>query len=357
MTTKNRKGLLLAGPALALAVLACGLLDSATPPPTPTTEFIEVAQPEATPAWAPELLYRLESQSDQPAITINRVAFTPDGKYVASGVLMEAEVWDMTGGSLARSLKVQHSVDDLAFSPDGSLLGVGLGVGGVSLLEFEDGAELRKLHSGYDNRLAFSPNGETVATGNREGVVWIWRVADGEKLAEFELPEPEYIVNLAFSPDGETLAALDFSCRAILWDLESGQHLHTLEGNSSSCYMNNFAFSPDGELLAVTGLMSEDFKRIQRLWRVADGSVFLDIQLPADSYGVDFSPDGRLLAVGHREGTGLWQLPEGDHLYTLDQEFDPEESDWITSVSFSPNGNLLAVGRWNGILEVWKVRP
>ena len=112
----------------------------------------------------------------------------------------------------------------------------------------DPGAELHRLHGGYDNRLAFSPDGETVATGNHNGVVWLWRVEDGEQLAEFEQPISEYIHSLAFSPDGQIVAAGHWHVTVYLWRVSDGQLLHSLPRQTDYCRANDLAFSPDGEL-------------------------------------------------------------------------------------------------------------
>ena len=338
---------------LVLAVPACGG-DETPSPAAPSPAVIE--HPVSARA-APELLFQFEYQDGK----VYSVAFSPDGELVAGGTYLEARLWDVSEGTLVGSVKYRDIVGELAFSPDGLLLGAGQTTHGVQLSRVADGDELR-LHGGHNNRLAFSPEGETLATGNRDGVVWVWRVEDGEQLAELEPPIDDWgltgswILALAFSPDGEILAAGHGEGTVYLWRVSDGRLLQTLESQTRFCRANSLAFSPDGQLLAVAGARAEG-EDVVRLWRVSDGTQHQDLAMTKQARAVAFSPDGRLLTAGSGEELIFWKMPEPSVWHTVDHVGQLEERDWITDLAFSPDGTLLAAGRWIGILEVWEVGP
>ena len=343
MFFKRQSGLLSVTLLLLLIASACG--PGETPAPA------DLSKPDAAVESASELVLRLELEDDT---KVHSVAFSPDGRLLAGGMLMEARLWSVDDGGLVRSIEKAHTAEDLSFSPDGLLLGAGLGSGGVQLSRVADGTKLPRLHTGFKNRLAFSPDGEVLATGNRSGIVWLWRVEDREQLAELAAPTDEWITALAFSPDGETLAAGHWDGAVYLWRVADGRLLHTLEPQTDRCHAAGVAFSPDGSTLAVAGARHE-WDHVVALWNVAGGRLDKLLPLSGEAKAVAFSPDGRFLAAGSAEGIRLWQMLEAELLLALDHVAEAAETDWVTSLTFSPDSTMLAAARWIGVLELWRI--
>jgi hypothetical protein len=64
---------------------------------------------------------------------------------------------------------------------------------------------------------AFHPDGTRLATGGRDGAVWLWDLKRGEAVAR--LPgHLTYVWSLAFSPDGTTLVSGSGDSTVRLWD-------------------------------------------------------------------------------------------------------------------------------------------
>jgi serine/threonine protein kinase/DNA-binding beta-propeller fold protein YncE len=67
--------------------------------------------------------------------------------------------------------------------------------------------------------------------------------------------------------------------------------------------------------------------------------------------GVDFSPDGRILATGCLDGTAsLWDVTTGRKITTLDTG-----QSFVASVRFSPDGRHLATPNFDGTVKVWDI--
>ena len=110
---------------------------------------------------------------------------------------------------------------------------------------------------------------------------------------------------------GSSVSA-DASNTVCLWDVKTGRQLKRFEGHSGP--VSSVDFSPDGRLIA-----SGSFDGTVRVWDTADGQqkeVFSDegwktrkgLQ-QAGIYVVAFSPDGKFIASGGRDGTVvLWEL-------------------------------------------------
>jgi WD40 repeat protein len=71
--------------------------------------------------------------------------------------------------------------------------------------------------------------------------------------------------------------------------------------------------------------------------------------------GWDVSPDDRWIATaGDEWAARLWDPSTGRKGYLL---ADPEAREPEFAVAFSPDGRLLAAGGKQGVLRVWKVPP
>lgn len=100
------------------------------------------------------------------------------------------------------------------------------------------------------------------------------------------------------------------------------------------------AFGPDGNVLAATGVGN------LALFDVSVGRAFKTLTTEyQDVRGVDFSPDGSLVATTSTENCGktnfsVWDVVSGDLLFTGLEDFEH----FATDVAFSPDSKLVAVG-------------
>ncbi len=147
------------------------------------------------------------------------------------------------------------------------------------------------------------------------------------------------VAALDFSRDGKLLAVAGFH-EVVLTDPDQGTIVARLVGLSER--VQSVRFSPDGELLAVAGGNPGRMGEIQ-LWDVANRKLVLSRPVGADTlYGVSWSPDGKMVAVGCPDNTvrafgaetGEQVLQQGAH------------SDWVLGTAFSKDGShLVSVGR------------
>jgi WD40 repeat protein len=143
------------------------------------------------------------------------VEFSPDGSFLAAstgkGTLL---MWDiakqMKGSVLTISSNDLVHINSIAFSPDGKLLATTGSNDGhnikydLGLLDVASGETLFILegHSSDTLRVNFNPDGQVLASTSRDGTVRLWDVETGKSLAILDSGGS----NVIFSPDGTLLA-------------------------------------------------------------------------------------------------------------------------------------------------------
>jgi WD40 repeat protein len=247
------------------------------------------------------------------------VAFSPDGRLLPTGSADHtARMWDVATGDclrtltrtvmrvLIRTLTAPGSAEAIAqvwgvaFSPDGRLLATA-GDNMARVWDPATGKTLRTLTSDGEIvwGVAFSPDGRLLATAAAGGTTRLWDVATGDCLRTLTGPRGG-VKDVAFSPDGRLLATANRDGTARLWDPATGKSLRILTGHTRE--VGGVAFSPDGRVLATTSL-----DETARLWDVATGKSLRTLTGHTGGvYDVAFSPDGRLLATASNETAQLW---------------------------------------------------
>ena len=114
---------------------------------------------------------------------IYAVAFSPDGRTLASGSSVNADktvrLWDVNTTQEKYTLKGHKSdIKSVAFSPDGSTLATA-SWGEIRLWGVADGQERAALkgHKSDIKSVAFSPDGKTLASGSGDGTILLWDMA------------------------------------------------------------------------------------------------------------------------------------------------------------------------------------
>ena len=259
------------------------------------------------------------------------VAFSPDGKYVASGSRDgTARVWEaQTGREIAR-MTHEADVTALAFSPDGKYVASGSRDGTARVWEAQTGREIARMtHEADVTDLAFSPDGKYVASGSRDGTARVWEAQTGHEVAR--MSHEDYVVAVAFSPDGKYVISGSWDDTARVWEAQTG---HEVARMSHEGYVVAVAFSPDGKYV-----VSGSGDGTARVWEAQTGHEVARISHKDGVAAVAFSPDGKYVASGSRDGTArVWEAQTGREIARVNHEV------YVIAVAFSPDGKYVISG-------------
>jgi WD40 repeat protein len=189
--------------------------------------------------------------------------------------------------------------------------------------------------------VAFSPDGQLLAAGSSNGEIHVWD--QNSRQHRHTIDGQAWIEAVAFSPDSRLLVSASADPIIQVWDSASGNLVGQLEGHTAS--LRTLAFNPDGTLLASAG---DD--KLLRLWDMRRYA--LQVVLTGHDgtiWSVAFHPAGTIVAgAGH--GIHLWDVASGRVLAHLDQHRDA-----VASIAFSPDGTTLASASYDQTIKLWSI--
>lgn len=275
------------------------------------------------------------------------IAPSPDGRYIAVGNTIGVWWYDLSTMTPVTLWDIGRGwINAVAFSPNGKWLATGDGEGIVKVWDVRSGDCISQMqrdeskkkeqfmfNTNLVSHLAFSPDSQYLTSSSElDYILYVWHTETGDRIAKFHVetnfrwfggsPRP-----IAFSADGSLLACTmpDYNLLACadtndrirvpeysfnyitVWDLKTGEQVACL--TEPGDFAENLCFSPCGQFLVSGGK-----KGGVRVWTLANWELTREYH----NYGtypkkVFYSPENVLYAAEASDDTlTVWDVESGE---------------------------------------------
>lgn len=254
---------------------------------------------------------------------VESLAFSPDGKFLASGSYGEVTLWDTQTGALQQ--KITGFVDRvvcLAFAPGGKLLATGGGAptedGEIKIIDVATGKPVIEIKNGHSDTVfgvCFSPDGTKLATCGADKFVKVFEVPSGKFIKSFE-GHTHHVLDVGWKADGKILASGGADNAIKVWDYEKGEQSRTINNAHTKQVTRLLFVGTTSQIVTCSG------DQTVRFFNVDNGGAVRNFAGNNDFlYAVGVSPDGAVVAAGGEEG--IVRLYNGQNGALLKQLLPP----------------------------------
>lgn len=320
---------------------------------SPDSEYIAFGQPNTVHIWnatSNEFFRQLDGFTSP----YGTIAWSSDMQYIAAHAETSLIIWEPEHSTAKRVFDdlVSASAQAMVWSPHQSVLFFEAFVvensSPFTWMIWDAGTDTLSDYAGALtglSQLVFAPDGTHFVAAMSTGEISIFDKESGQLIQELQEPNNDQIYNpwnpMAWSPDGKWLAKA-FAERIVIWDVETGMRIDL--GELDGRVIVDFAWLPDNNSLVITTGES----RIDVL-DVTGINIVMTMQTDGRAFDVALSPDGELLAVVTTKNVEVWTLGDGKSVHQLGDRMS------INGVNWSPDGTLLATAAGDGTVRLWGI--
>ena len=199
--------------------------------------------------------------------------------------------------------------------------------------------------------IVFSPaNQGLIATAGRDNYIKIWNRNNPDNPTEIQFNHEESLFSIEYLKKGNFLLCNGLHRKKVLWNASSGEKVYFPEGELQG----------DSDISPSADNMATIHPRRLVLWNIKnpnEPTITTEItEVHHTKYinsmrCVDFSPNGKWLALGYENGDiRLWDLEQGKFMKTL--SVSPDSHVGLRDIDYSPDGRWI-IARESHSLSIW----
>ncbi|MDB6134885.1 MAG: repeat-containing protein [Verrucomicrobiales bacterium] len=308
------------------------------------TAAVSSQRPEGPPPMPENLLLEPVVAPVRPN-AITAMAHSPWAPLVAIAAPRQVLLYQSATSDLMGVLPFPNkgAVETLSFSRNGSLLLAGGGIAGkeglVVVWDVKTGQQVITLPMAedFDTVLAadISADQSRIAMAGPGKKVRLYDTKTSQLLATMK-KHTDWVTSLAFSPDGVLLATGDRNGGLYVWEAGTGNEFYNLRDHEKR--IAALAWRADSNLLAAG---SEDGNITW--WEMQNGTQVKKIGSHGGVLALGFAPDGRMVSGGRDGHARVWDANGAQK-----RDWVPSSGSLILRTLFSDDGQRILTGAWSG---------
>jgi len=199
-------------------------------------------------------------------------------------------------------------------------------------------------HTNVVTAVAVTPDGRRLISASYDRTLKIWDLESGEHLKTLE-GHSAWVTAVVVTPDNKRAISASDDQTSIIWDLESGEQLKILRDHTGS--IKAVAVTPDGKCV-----ITASYDRTLKIWDIESGEILQTLKDHTDSVNVvAVTPDGQRIISGSDDKTlKIWDMKSGELLKTLHAH-----NKSINAVSVTSDGCYIISGSDDKTIKIWDI--
>ncbi|MGC6415118.1 MAG: caspase family protein, partial [Bacteroidia bacterium] len=188
----------------------------------------------------------------------------------------------------------------------------------------------------------FNAKGSQIVTASGDRIARIWDAQSGELLHTLE-GHTNSVNSAVYNATGSQIVTASWDGTARIWDAQSGELLHTLEGHTK--WVNSAYFNAKGsQIVTASG------DNTARIWDAQSGELLHTLEGHTKWVNsAEFNTTGTQIVTASKDGTArIWDTQSGELLHTLEGH-----TSGVRSAVYNATGNQIVTASGDNTARIW----